>query len=154
MNNRHHRSSDRLQGEMGEYEEGEKNGEFALSVLPLDNWAHHALAHNYEESGRPGRGAALLERTEQDWKLGTAFSLHIWWHAALLQVQLGDHEAALRWGNIGITVCTYLLSIYDRTVGSRARADGGSFPLSDASALLLRLQFAGLEVEMHSTTLY
>jgi len=120
------------QGEMGEYEEGEKNGEFALSVLPLDNWAHHALAHNYEESGRPGRGAALLERTEQDWKLGTAFSLHIWWHAALLQVQLGDHEAAL--------------SIYDRTVGSRARADGGSFPLSDASALLLRLQFAGLEV--------
>ena len=33
--------------------EGELSGRLALDYLPLDNWAHHALAHNFEESGRP-----------------------------------------------------------------------------------------------------
>ena len=33
--------------------EGELSGRLALDHLPLDNWAHHALAHNFEESGRP-----------------------------------------------------------------------------------------------------
>ena len=29
------------------------SGRKALDFFPLDNWAHHALAHNFEESGRP-----------------------------------------------------------------------------------------------------
>ena len=41
------------QGETGDYVAGELSGRLALDYLPLDNWAHHALAHNFEESGRP-----------------------------------------------------------------------------------------------------
>ncbi len=40
------------QGENCEYEAGEISGRKALDHFPLDNWAHHALAHNFEESGR------------------------------------------------------------------------------------------------------
>ena len=41
------------QGETGDYVTGELSGRLALDYFPLDNWAHHALAHNFEESGRP-----------------------------------------------------------------------------------------------------
>ena len=40
------------QGETGDYTGGELSGRLALDYMPLDNWAHHALAHNFEESGR------------------------------------------------------------------------------------------------------
>ena len=38
--------------ETGDYTNGELSGRVALDYMPLDNWAHHALAHNFEESGR------------------------------------------------------------------------------------------------------
>lgn len=120
------------QGETGDYVAGELSGRLALDYLPLDNWAHHALAHNFEESGRPLQGAKFLSHTEDQWTQGTTFSSHLWWHEALLQLQLGNTQAAL--------------DLYDNTVGPRALKDGGSFPLSDASALLMRLHLAGAEV--------
>ena len=38
--------------ETGDYTNGELSGRVALDYMPLDNWAHHALAHNFEESDR------------------------------------------------------------------------------------------------------
>lgn len=38
---------------LGEFDAGELSGRRALDFNPLDNWSHHALAHNFEESGRP-----------------------------------------------------------------------------------------------------
>jgi len=121
------------QGEMGEYTAGELSGRLALDYMPLDNWAHHALAHNFEESGRALQGSKFLSHTEDQWGQGTTFSLHLWWHEALLQLQLGNAEAAL--------------ALYDSTIGPRAKQEGGSFPLSDASALLMRLHLDGVNVE-------
>ena len=40
------------EGERGNYDASEIAGRKALDHFPLDNWAHHALAHNFEESGR------------------------------------------------------------------------------------------------------
>ena len=82
------------QGETGDYVSGELSGRLALDYLPLDNWAHHALAHNFEESGRPlqvtfsnddiilnvcnCQGSKFLSHTEDQWTQGTTFSLHLW----------------------------------------------------------------------------
>ena len=87
-------------------EAGELSGRLALDHEPLDNWAHHALAHNFEESGRAGQGSAFLANTEDHWSQGENFSLHLHWHQALLHLQLGEVEETL--------------TLYDDTIGPRA----------------------------------
>jgi len=121
------------QGETGDYEGGELSGRLALDYQPLDNWASHALAHNFEESGRSRQGSSFLDNTEEQWKQGENFSLHIVWHQALLHLQLGEIQEAT--------------DLYDSTIGPRAIKDTGSFPLSDASALLMRLEMQGVDVK-------
>jgi len=121
------------QGENGDYEAGELSGRLALDYQPLDNWATHALAHNFEESGRPGQGSSFLKNSEDQWSQGANFSLHIQWHQALLHLQLGEIEQAT--------------DLYDQTIGPRAIKDKGNFPLSDASALLMRLEMQGVDVK-------
>jgi len=121
------------QEEMGEYQAAEINGRLALDYLPLDNWATHALAHNFEESGRPLQGSKFLTNTEQEWTRGSNFSPHIWWHKALLFVQLGDYESALQ--------------LYDDIIGPGALQNGSPFPLSDGASLLMRLHLEGVDIE-------
>jgi len=120
------------QSELGDYEKSEISGRKALDHFPLDNWSHHALAHNFEESGRPLQGREFLTNSARDWTLGTTFSHHIWWHTALFHVQLGEFESAL--------------SLYDDKVGPMTLADGGNFPLSDGSSLLMRLHMEGVDI--------
>ena len=52
------------------------------------------------------QAAKFPSPTEDQWTQGTTFSLHLWWHEALLQLQLGNTQAAL--------------DLYDNTVGPRA----------------------------------
>jgi len=120
------------QVETGDYTNGELSGRVALDYMPLDNWAHHALAHNFEESGRALQGLKFLSNTESHWTAGTTFSLHLWWHEALLHLQQGNPQAAL--------------DLYDNTIGPKTIKNPGSFPLSDASALLMRLHLHGVDV--------
>ena len=91
------------QGEMGEYEASEITGRLALDHFPLDNWSHHALSHNFEESGRALQGSMFLRNSEPQWTQGTTFSHHLWWHSSLFYVQLGEFESAL--------------TLYDDTIG-------------------------------------
>ena len=86
--------------------EGELSGRLALDYLPLDNWAHHALAHNFQESGRARQGSSFLANTEEQWRQGENFSLHLCWHQSLLHLQLGQVEEAV--------------TLYDDTIGPRA----------------------------------
>jgi len=118
------------QSEMGEFQAGELSGRLALDHCRLDNWSHHALAHNFEESNRPLQGSLFLANTENDWKRGSTFEHHLRWHAALLQVALGNFEEAL--------------TMYDDFVGPLTLKAGGPFPLSDASSLLMRLHMEGV----------
>jgi len=120
------------QGEMGDYEASEISGRLALDHFPLDNWSHHALAHNFEESGRALQGSKFLQNSEPQWTQGTTFSHHLWWHTSLFYVQLGEFESAL--------------TLYDDTIGPMTLKDGGNFPLSDGSALLMRLQLEGVDI--------
>jgi len=120
------------QGEMGDYDASEISGRLALDHFPLDNWSHHALSHNFEESGRALQGSKFLRNSEPEWTQGTTFSQHLWWHSSLFYVQLGEFESAL--------------TLYDDTIGPMSLEDGGNFPLTDGSALLMRLQLEGVDI--------
>lgn len=120
------------QCEMGEYERGEANGRLALEQFRLDNWAHHSLAHIYEETGQARKGVTFLEKTEADWGEGKTFDHHLWWHKALMHVSLGEHETAL--------------GLYDDRLEPARLYDKNQFSLSDGSALLLRLQLQGADI--------
>ena len=104
---------------------GELSGRLALDHQPLDNWAHHALAHNFEESGRAGQGSAFLANTEEQWSQGENFSLHLHWHQALLHLQLGEIEETL--------------ALYDDTIGPRAKG-GHQQHLNDQSTYVSGLK--------------
>jgi len=78
------------------------------------------------------KGLKFLSNTESHWTAGTTFSLHLWWHEALLHLQQGNPQAAL--------------DLYDNTIGPKTIKNPGSFPLSDASALLMRLHLHGVDV--------
>lgn len=116
--------------ELGEFQAGELEGRKALDHCRVDNWSHHALAHNFLESDRALQGSLFMENTEEDWLRGHNFSHHLWWHSALFQVALGRFEEAL--------------TLYDQHVGPLTLKAGSSFPLSDAAALLMRLHMEGV----------
>merc|ERR1719347_2365916 len=65
------------QSEMGEFQAGELSGRLALDHCRLDNWSHHALAHNFEESNRHLQGSLFLENTVDHWKRGSNFEHHL-----------------------------------------------------------------------------
>eukprot|EP00116_Pleurobrachia_bachei_P004162 sb/3464424/ len=115
--------------EMGEYAEAEKAGRKALEIFPLDSWALHAMAHTYENMVAPEKVVSVIEEFEPYWTRGVNFTHHIHWHKAGAHVQLGQHDTAL--------------GIYDSEIVTQARG-GDSFPLSDASSLLMRITADGV----------
>lgn len=120
------------QVEMGEYEASEISGQIALDYFPLDIESHHAFTHKFEETGKALEGSKFIRNRESEWTQGTMFSHHLWWHSALFQVQLGEYESAL--------------TLYDDTLAPLVFKDGGSFPLSDGSSLLMRLHLEGVDI--------
>jgi len=114
--------------ECGAYEEAETAAYRALALQPWDVRAHHALAHVMEMQGRFEEGVRWLGARSALWTGAGAASTHLWWHIALYQLELGRPEQAL--------------AIYDH------RMQGDSLSeLIDASALLWRLQLAGVPLE-------
>lgn len=118
--------------ESGDYAKAEACGRLAVELEPLDGWAHHAVAHVFEMQGRPQEGAAWMASREAHWAADeNFFKVHNWWHYALYLMQLGHADKAL--------------SIYDTHI--RKPHHAVALELIDASALLWRLQLAGVDVE-------
>jgi len=114
--------------ECGAYEEAEAAAYRALALQPWDVRAHHAIAHVMEMQGRFEEGVRWLGARSALWTGAGAASTHLWWHIALYHLELGRPEQAL--------------AIYDH------RMQGDSLSeLIDASALLWRLQLAGVPLE-------
>lgn len=114
--------------ECGAYEEAEAAAYRALALQPWDVRAHHAVAHVMEMQGRFEEGIRWMGARSVLWTGAGAASTHLWWHIALYHLELGRHEQAL--------------AIYDH------RMQGDSLSeLIDASALLWRLQLAGVPLE-------
>ncbi len=109
--------------ECGEYRAAEDVARGALELEPRDWRALHALLHVFEMQGRPEEGLSCIAARARHAEVPN----HLWWHAALFELQLHRFDAALE--------------IYER----RMRL-GGLADLIDASALLWRLSLAGADV--------
>lgn len=122
------------QAELGMYSKARESGTKAVQALCYDSWAHHAVAHIYENEGKPRDGIEYLEQTEKQWVAGTNFRQHLYWHNCLFYTQIEDCETAL--------------TLYDTHIAPIALAEPGhTFPLTDATSLLARLELQGVPVQ-------
>jgi tetratricopeptide (TPR) repeat protein len=79
----------------GDLRAAERAGRKALAI-GHDPWAHHAVAHVLDTEGRAHEGRAWADRFGESWAGCSSFLYtHNWWHAALFELRLGDHDAAL-----------------------------------------------------------
>jgi hypothetical protein len=117
--------------ESGDYARAEERGREAVSLEPLDCWAHHAVAHVMEMTGRPEDGIGWMIAREPFWSgEDNGFKVHNWWHRALFHLQLRQSDEAL--------------ALYDGPV--REERSQLALNLVDASALLWRLHLSGVDV--------
>ncbi len=116
--------------ECGDYARAQAMGEDATRIEPRDAWAVHAVAHVHEMRGDVSGGAAWLNAFADAWAPDCAFAYHNWWHLALLDLDRGDHAAAL--------------AVYDGKV--RPADSDVVLEWIDASALLWRLRLEGVDV--------
>lgn len=117
--------------ECGDYGHAEHEGRRALSIEPLDCWAHHAVAHVMEMQGRSEDGIGWMLARERFWSGDdNFFKVHNWWHRALFHLDLGQKDEAL--------------ALYDEPV--RESRSAVAVDLVDASSLLWRLHLLGFEL--------
>ena len=117
--------------ESGDYARAEEAGRKAVDLDPANIWAVHAVAHVMEMQGRQREGIQWLTQTEAAWAGCNNFAYHVWWHRALFHLEVGAHDS--------------VLDHYDR----KFREDGDSedyLDMSNAVAMLWRLEFAGIDV--------
>ncbi len=117
--------------ECGDYAHAEATGRHAVSLEPMDCWAHHAVAHVMEMQGRAEDGIGWMLAREQLWSGDdNFFKIHNWWHLALYHLALEQTDAAL--------------ALYDGPLrGSRSQV---AVDLVDASALLWRMSLCACDV--------
>ena len=115
--------------ECGEYARAEALGREAVSLDPRDGWAVHAVAHVNEMRGDVKAGIPWLRDSADTWAQDSGFAFHNWWHLALLHLDNGAADEALK--------------LYDLKV----RRDDSQVLLEwiDASALLWRLKLEGVD---------
>jgi hypothetical protein len=117
--------------ECADYAHAEATGRHALSLEPLDCWAHHAVAHVMEMQDRAEDGIGWMVAREQTWAGDdNFFKIHNWWHRALYHLALQQTDAAL--------------ALYDGPV--RGTQSQVAVDLVDASALLWRLSLCDCDV--------
>ncbi len=114
--------------ENDEYDNAEVAGRRALEFVPDSAAAIHAIAHVMEMQGRAEEGIDWLRSTRRTWEASPGYGAHLWWHLALRHIDAGQVDEALR--------------IHDE----RISAIGGVSALVDCSALLWRLDLAGIEL--------
>ncbi|MEM6636740.1 MAG: tetratricopeptide repeat protein [Pseudomonadota bacterium] len=116
--------------ETGSYREAERTGHMALEFAHDDAWGLHAVAHVYDMTHRPDAGISLIETNGAAWSHCNNFRFHVWWHKALLHLDLGDFAE--------------VLVLYDNRIRDEKTDDYRDF--SNASSLLMRLELEGVDV--------
>lgn len=116
--------------ETGEYARAEAAGALALALAPDDAWGLHAVAHVHDMTGHARSGLAWLTPRRAAWAHCNNFRYHVWWHMALMHLDLGDADAAL--------------ALYDAEI-RRDRTDDYR-DIANAASLLSRLELEGVVV--------
>lgn len=116
--------------ETGEYARAEAIGREGVALCPPDAWGLHAVAHVCDMTGRARDGLDWLTGRETSWTHCNNFRFHVWWHRALMHLDLGQFDAAL--------------DLYDRDI--RADKTDDYRDISNAASLLSRLEVEGVDV--------
>ncbi|WP_308915128.1 tetratricopeptide repeat protein [Jannaschia sp. LMIT008] len=116
--------------ETGDYAAARLAGRAALTLAPDDAWGLHAITHVHDMTGDAAGGLAWLEGREDAWAHCNNFRFHVWWHKALMLLDLGRLAEAL--------------DLYDTAV--RAERTDDYRDISNAASLLSRLQGEGVDV--------
>jgi tetratricopeptide (TPR) repeat protein len=116
--------------ETGEYAAAERTGRLGVDLAPDDAWGLHAVAHVYDATGRSRAGLDWLSSHEGAWAHCNNFRYHVWWHRALLHLDLGQHDVAL--------------AQYDAEI--RADRTDDYRDIANAASLLARLELDGVDV--------
>src|SRR5580658_4326743 len=117
--------------ETGDLKRAEDFGREALAGNPRDAWATHALAHVMETANRQDDGVAFLKSTREHWSPAHFMAGHNGWHLALFLIEQGRFDE--------------VLADYDRFCAPKLAGDA-TLDRVDASALLWRLELAGVDV--------
>ncbi len=116
--------------ETGEYALAEKRGRKALELSPDDSWGLHAVSHVFDMTGRPKEGLEWISNKQAAWEHCNNFRYHVWWHIALMHLELGNFDK--------------VLELYDEQIRKDKTDDYRD--ISNATSVLLRLEFEGVEV--------
>ena len=116
--------------ETGDFVGAERAGKLGITLAPQDAWGLHAVAHVYDMTARAADGLAWLDGREQSWMHCNNFRFHVWWHRALMYLDLGQFDAALH--------------LYDAEI--RAERTDDYRDISNAASLLSRLEIEGVPV--------
>ena len=116
--------------ETGEYAAAERIGRLGVTLAPDDAWGLHAVAHVHDMTGRARDGLNWLEGREASWAHCNNFRFHVWWHRALMHLDLQEHDAAL--------------ALYDADI--RAEKTDDYRDVANAASLLSRLELEGIDV--------
>ena len=112
------------------YPQAEEAGRGSLTLDARGPWAIHAVAHAFEMQGRHAQGCAWLEERQPEWAIDNGFSVHLWWHLGLFQLETLNTGAAL--------------ALYDAQLGTEASTI--NLQWLDAAALLWRIELLGVDV--------
>jgi tetratricopeptide (TPR) repeat protein len=82
--------------ECGHYTEAEVAGRAAIEADPCNLWAAHGVAHVMEMQGRRQEGLAWIATLQSGWGDANNLRHHLWWHAAMFHLELGDTHEILR----------------------------------------------------------
>lgn len=108
--------------------EAEQRARHALQHCPTEPWAQHALAHVMLTEGRHHEGRQFMCESSAGWQpLNSFMRTHNWWHLALFELELGQHDA--------------VLALYDQQVWGVEKSY--SQDQINAVSLLARLELAG-----------
>jgi tetratricopeptide (TPR) repeat protein len=116
--------------ETGEFARAERMGREGVEIAPDDAWGLHAVAHVYDCTGRARDGLDWLTGRESSWSHCHNFRYHVWWHRALMHLDLGEYDIAL--------------ALYDADIRGDKTDDYRD--ISNAASLLSRLELEGVAV--------
>ncbi|WP_112321103.1 tetratricopeptide repeat protein [Oceanibium sediminis] len=116
--------------ETGDTEAAERSGREGLLLAPDDAWGLHAVAHVYDMTARAEDGLFWLSGQTGAWEHCNNFRYHVWWHIALMHLDLGQIEE--------------VFALYDREI--RADKTDDYRDISNAASLLSRLEVEGISV--------
>ncbi|HEX6442464.1 MAG TPA: tetratricopeptide repeat protein, partial [Stellaceae bacterium] len=123
--------------EAGDTAGAERAVDEAIERDRTNYFAHHVKAHVLEMECRPREGRDWLDAQAEHWVLGNQLVHHLWWHRALMELELGELDA--------------VLDSYDRNIRNldapMVKAAPDHFiDLQNAPAILWRLEQMGVDV--------